>query len=359
MAKTTSNLSSNQASLGIYKNSFYQFTSKEPHRSRGIQILKKFPEARKLLGPNKWTMFFILLVVGLQTFFAIQVSQQPLWMLVIVSWVFGAILNHAVFVLIHDATHNLVFKKTTANRFAAIIANLPIGVPMAMAFRTFHLLHHAHQGNPEFDADLPTQKEADLVGNSPFRKAMWLLTFLINESFYRPRAITHPKTPVQWVLLNYLTVILYCAALIYFFGAQTYLYLFLSTLFSVGLHPLGARWIQEHFVVKAGQETYSYYGPFNHVMFNVGYHNEHHDLPYVAWNKLPELKRMAPEMYDTLHSHTSYWSLLRKFIFDPSIGMHSRVVRQEAVKAQEAIEESRQYASNASRAEAQLESSPV
>jgi sphingolipid delta-4 desaturase len=315
-----------------YKHDFYRVSSKEPHRARGIHILKNYPSAKNLLGPNVWTIFCMLIVVALQTGLAIQMSSYPLWMIVIVSWVFGAILNHAVFVLIHDATHNLIFKRTWANRAAAIFANLPIGVPMAMAFRTFHLLHHAHQGNPEFDADLPTEAEAKLVGNSPVRKALWLLTFLLNESFYRPRAITHNKTPLLWVLLNYVSVIIYCGALIYFFGVQTYLYFFLSTLFSVGLHPLGARWIQEHFVVRPGQETYSYYGPFNHVMFNVGYHNEHHDLPYVAWNRLPALKRLAPEMYDTLYSHQSYWSLLRQFIFDPSIGMHSRVVRTQSME---------------------------
>ena len=60
----------------------------------------------------------------------------------------------------------------------------------------------------------------------------------------------------------------------------------LSFVFSIGLHPVGARWIQEHYLIAPPQETYSYYGPLNKVAFNVGYHNEHHDFSFVPWNNL-------------------------------------------------------------------------
>ena len=55
----------------------------------------------------------------------------------------------------------------------------------------------------------------------------------------------------------------------------------------MGLHPLGARWIQEHYLVHGEQETTSYYGILNVPALNVGYHNEHHDFPSVPWNRLP------------------------------------------------------------------------
>jgi sphingolipid delta-4 desaturase len=90
---------------------------------------------------------------------------------------------------------------------------------------------------------------------------------------------------------------------------------------------VGARWIQEHYVMVPGQETYSYYGPLNKFCYNVGYHNEHHDLMMVPWSKLPELKRMAPEFYDNLYAHQSWTKLLLKFIFTPELNLYSRVVR--------------------------------
>jgi len=74
-------------------------------------------------------------------------------------------------------------------------------------------------------------------------------------------------------------------------------YLLASTLCAGSIHPCAAHFIAEHYVFsKAGDkenapvETYSYYGPLNSLCFNVGYHNEHHDFPFIPWTRLPKLK---------------------------------------------------------------------
>ena len=108
-----------------------------------------------------------------------------------------------------------------------------------------------------------------------------------------------------------------------------------STVFAIGLHPLGARWIQEHFALAPGQETYSYYGPLNKVSFNVGYHNEHHDLVTIPWSRLPQVRRIAPEFYDGLHSYTSWTALLARFVRDPDITLYNYIVRPTREKAKE------------------------
>ena len=79
--------------------------------------------------------------------------------------------------------------------------------------------------------------------------------------------------------------------MVHFAGWTALGYLFLSSAFAIGLHPVGARWIQEHYLTFPGnQETFSYYGPMNVFALNVGYHNEHHDLMRVPWSRLPALK---------------------------------------------------------------------
>jgi hypothetical protein len=98
-------------------------------------------------------------------------------------------------------------------------------------------------------------------------------------------------------------------------------------LFSIGLHPVGARWIQEHYTYDFDQETFSYYGPINWVALNMGYHNEHHDLPSVPWNNLPKLRTIAPEFYNNLKYHSSWSRLLLQFIFDKRYTLYSRVER--------------------------------
>ena len=95
-----------------------------------------------------------------------------------------------------------------------------------------------------------------------------------------------------WTVVNVVSAAAYGLAIFQLCGWTGVWYLACSFFFSVGLHPLGARWIQEHYTLDPDQETFSYYGPINAVALNVGHHNEHHDFPSIAWNNLPKLRQM-------------------------------------------------------------------
>ena len=117
-------------------------------------------------------------------------------------------------------------------------------------------------------------------------------------------------------------------AVIYGWGWTSLIYLLLSSVFAIGLHPVGARWIQEHYLTHpGGQETFSYYGGLNVIAFNVGYHNEHHDLVTVPWSRLPEIRRRAPEFYEGMHAYTSWTGLLVRFVRDRHITLFNYIVR--------------------------------
>lgn len=298
----------------------------EPHKSRTKEILKAHPEVRNLIGRNPASFGIILFIVAFQTVVAILLSQQVWWLTIIVAWLVGAFANHTLFVLIHDAAHNSIFKNRVMNYIAGIIADLPNVLPSAISFRVYHLKHHSFQGVYELDADLPSKWEAKLIGSSFIGKAFWELFFPVFQAL-RPPRLKEIKFASTWTFINWIAVFGFDFIIIYFFGLTSFLYLVLSFAFSIGFHPLGARWIQEHYLTSPPQETYSYYGPLNVLALNVGYHNEHHDFPSIPWNNLPKLKAAAPEFYDNLHYHKSWFKLWLRFLFDSNISLYSRVVR--------------------------------
>lgn len=301
--------------------------SVEPHKERTKQILKTHPEVRELISKNSKSIYLILFIVILQTSLAIFLSAKPLWMLLVTAYLIGAFANHALFVLIHECSHNLIFKTKAANMVASIIADIPNSLPTAISFRSYHLKHHAFQGDYYLDADLASRWEARLIGNSFLGKTLWLLFFPVFQAL-RPPRLKEISFMNKWTIINWVVVFGIDFFLIYFFGWYAYLYLLASLFFSVGLHPLGARWIQEHYLTFPPQETYGYYGILNTVALNVGFHNEHHDFPSIPWNNLPKLKKTAPEFYDNLVSHSSWTKLLFKFLFDSRLSLFSRMVRK-------------------------------
>ena len=309
---------------------FHRSVAREPHRERTKYLLSQHPEVRTLIGKNPASMLYIVGLVAAQIGIAYLVRDQSVWVMLLVAYFVGAFANHALFVLIHECAHNLIFKKKAANTWAGILANLPQVIPSSVSFQYYHIKHHSHQGVYELDADLPHEWEARLVGHGAIRKALWLALFPIVQGL-RPIRLREIKSVDRWVVTNFVVQMTFNVAVWVFWGPVAFFYLLISLFFGIGLHPLGARWIQRHYMTGDSdeQETFSYYGPLNRVAFNVGYHNEHHDLPSIPWNRLPDVKKAAPELYDTLEYHTSWTKLLLTFIFSREISLFNRMVRSE------------------------------
>ncbi|MBC8032794.1 MAG: fatty acid desaturase [Chitinophagaceae bacterium] len=306
-------------------------TEPNPHHLRVRQIIKQHPEVKELIGKNPYTIFMIIGLVATQTGIAYLLSDASWWLVFLVAYLAGAFISHALWVMIHETSHGLIFKGKVPNLLAGMLANMPHIFPSSVSFQRYHLKHHAHQGEHDLDADLPDFWEARLVSNNPFGKMLWFLLF----PFFQITRTARLNISLfdRWVLLNWVVQIAFDVAIIALLGPKAFVFMLASFFFSVGLHPLGARWIQEHYLtLDPVQETYSYYGPLNKVAFNVGFHNEHHDFPSIPWNKLPQIKKKAPAYYDSLLSHQSWTKLFLTFIFDPRLSLYSRVLRREKVK---------------------------
>ena len=296
------------------------------HFYRGREILKAHPEIRELMVKNPWTAACAALVVSAQWIIAANVEMLAWYWILALAYFVGAFANHSLYVLIHECTHNLVFKRPANNNLLGIFCDFALVIPSAMGFRKYHLMHHKFLGQYLRDPDIVRHEEARLISNSAWRKALWLFFFSVSQAL-RPMQITETEFWDRWIVANLVAVIAVDILILVLFGPAALAYLALSTLFALGLHPLGGRWIQEHYLTREGQETYSYYGPLNKTCFNMGYHNEHHDFATVPWNNLPKLTRIAPEYYASLASYRSWTAVLLNYIFNPNMSSYSRIVR--------------------------------
>jgi sphingolipid delta-4 desaturase len=313
---------------------FLKTVEKRPHPLRHRAILAAHPEVRQLIGHDPRTFVITLGIVLLQTCIAGFFGHLGLaywWLALLGAYAIGAFANHALFVAIHDAVHNCVFERALLNKWVAILADLPNTFSTAMGFRCYHTKHHSHLGDYDYDADLPSHWEARVFGHSTLGKAAWMFLFPVFQLTRLGRLRGTVPMWGRWTLINLACIVVYDLAIFYFLGINALVYLFASFWFSVGgLHPLAARWVQEHFTFDPAQETFDYYGPLNKLALNIGYHNEHHDFPEVPWTRLPQLKKMAPEFYDDLKCHRSWFGLFFEFIFDPRYTLYSRVDRSNA-----------------------------
>ncbi|KAJ7098338.1 dihydroceramide delta-4-desaturase [Mycena epipterygia] len=310
---------------------FLWLMTEEPHRTRRMEILKSHPEVTKLMGHEPLTKYVVLGVVALQLFCAIALRHthpfSPMFLLC--AYAIGGTANHNLFLAIHEITHNLAFKRIAPNKLLAIFANIPIGIPYSVMFKGYHMEHHKFLGQDNIDTDLPTHLELLLLNNVLGK--VFFATFQILFYALRP-GLVRAQSLGRWHALNFLVQLGFDYVLVSTLGWRPLVYLIASSFFAGSLHPCAGHFIAEHYLWDGlAQETYSYYGPLNVLAYNVGYHNEHHDFPSVPWTRLPALRALAPEVYDTLPSHPSWPMVIVNFIRDKEVGIFARAKRLSKV----------------------------
>jgi sphingolipid delta-4 desaturase len=286
------------------------------HVARHRAILAEHPEIRALFGVEPASGAWVVgLAVG-QVALALWAGRHSGWVLAAVAATAGAVVAHALGVLIHEASHNLVFRGSWKNKTIAIVANVPLGAPAAIEFRHQHLLHHRYLGETAEpagrDTQAPTRKEVDVVGYSSVWK---LLSFTFGRFFYKARtADAAPKD--GWFWANVAACVAFDAIFVLSAGWKPFVFLVASSLLAFGPHVVGARRVAEHLTVRRGQPTNSYYGPLNRVSFDVGYHVEHHDFPAVPWSRMRRLREAAAARYEGLAAVRSWSALMARYFFD-------------------------------------------
>jgi len=310
---------------------FHVMDHDEPHAIRRKQILEKHPEIEELFTRDRTSIYLAIFFNILQFLIVWFLSNIDLsWgNIILVSFLVGALINHALFILIHDITHFTCFQTKLYNQLFGIIANLPQIIPTAISFGRYHADHHAYFGDAVNDPDLPHPSEMKIF-NTWYKKLFFICTMPISYAL-RPY-FKKPKLTSFMEALNIVCNFAYGYMIFKYFGIKQLVYLTLGTLMGLSIHPIGAHIIAEHFEFYSGQDTYSYYGWMNYLNFNVGYHVEHHDFPNISWTKLPMVTKIAPEFYENLPQVDSYITVVFKYIFEDSMGPWSRIALGENSK---------------------------
>lgn len=306
----------------------------QPHTSRRKEILAKYPEIKSLMGPDPQLKWVVSGMVLTQLLACYLVQDLPWKWIFFWAYCFGGCINHSLTLAIHDISHNVAFGNKLAkwNRWFAMWANLPIGLPYSASFKKYHVDHHRYLGVDQWDVDIPTDWEGWFFC-TPARKLLWLF---LNPLFYALRPlVVNPKPVGQLEIQNALVQLVVDLIIFYFWGIKPIVYLIAGSFLGMGIHPISGHFIAEHYMFLKGHETYSYYGPLNLITFNVGYHMEHHDFPYIPGSKLPQVREIASEFYDSLPQHTSWTRVLWDFVFDDSIGPYARIKREYQLSRKE------------------------
>uniref|UniRef100_A0A0K0DD58 Lipid_DES domain-containing protein n=1 Tax=Angiostrongylus cantonensis TaxID=6313 RepID=A0A0K0DD58_ANGCA len=332
----------------VSKDDFIWAYTEQPHLSRRTAVLKKHPKIKQLYGTDESFKFVVIAMVLFQIFMCWLLQDEDWILIFLEAYVCGGVINHAMTLAIHDISHNTAFgnKYPLWNRFFGMLANLPVGVPFSVSFKKYHVAHHRYLGE-EF---LLLFSRIEITNMSSTLKSHY---FLMEATYHLQKA------PNDLEIINAIVQIAFDAFVPHIFGIRSFLYLILGTFVAMGVHPSAGHFISEHYVFKGTQEIYSYYGLWNLYTFNVGYHVENHDFPYIPRRNLPqagtesiifftivvkkfdqlltapcsvlEVTKIALEFYSNLHTRSSWTKVLWDFVFSPDMGPYMRLKRTASV----------------------------
>lgn len=118
--------------------------SEEPHASRRKMILEKYPQIKKLFGYDHNFKYVASAMVLTQITMLFVVKDMSWPAIIAAAYFFGGVLNNSLMIASHEIAHNLAFghSRPMHNRIFGFFCNLPIGFPMSISFRKYHMEHH-------------------------------------------------------------------------------------------------------------------------------------------------------------------------------------------------------------------------
>merc|ERR1712178_30808 len=229
------------SSMAERPDDFFYRDGPEPHAERKKEILKKYPEIKKLMIHEPRTKWMAFATVALQVFMAWLTLEWSWAPYLLAIYLVGATANHSLFLAIHEISHDLGASKKAdiawrANQFLAMFANCPIAIAYSVTFRPYHMEHHRYQGDHGVDTDIPLPFEGYMITDTSFgyvdhclRKAVFMFCQIFAYAF-RPMLVKPQLVPHnRWLVVNWTIVLSFDFMMVYWLGPMSMLYFLLST----------------------------------------------------------------------------------------------------------------------------------
>jgi len=307
-----------------------------PQALRHIEIrqavLKAHPEAAALAGTEPWGLAGALVVLAIHWTALWLVSQTNVLVVFAAAFLFGQVALHSAGALIHETAHRLVFRDRRAKlAFDLLLEVITTSFGRQLTYQHEHLSsHHPHLGN--YERDYEHEDVCRFLARRQYRAmhparqhALTLaelfvhllpLGFLFADRIFLPfyrhatgRAVKDrrrdigatrpPRGEMRLFIAVSLAVNLFLFAGFGFLGWLYQIWSVSLFLGKCGVTNLGQS-LAEHPGDDLEVPTRSTYWWGNAILFNTGYHHEHHTFPNVPWSRLPKLKATAPEAFDAV-----------------------------------------------------------
>lgn len=310
----------------------------QSHVTLRRQLVRAQPQLLALAGPDYRGVFAALAILTVHWTAVWAVAQTNLLVAFLAAFFFGQVTLHSAGSLIHETAHRLVFRERGKKlAFDLLLEVITTSFGRQLTYQHEHMSsHHPYLGDYERDYE-----HEDIC------------RFLARRHLSQQHSYAHPLLTVAQISLDLLPFGFLISGeiiprvygrltgrapkdtrrdigaskpaaweFVLFAGVSTVVNIFLFVSFGF-LGVLYHIWSLSLFLGKCGvtnlgqslsehpgddnvHPTHSTYWWGNLILFNTGYHHEHHTFPDVAWSNLPKLKAMAPEAF-SLESGRSYF----------------------------------------------------
>lgn len=300
------------------------------HNDMRRAALKAHPELVQLAGTQPLTALALPILLAAQWGIAWLVSDSSVLIIALTAFFVGQLVYHSASSLIHETCHKLVFRSPAPKLgFDLALEFILTSYGKQLTYQHQHVTSH-HPFVGEYDRDYEHEDICALQARQfvtrtrpRLQRLLTVLTLCVHAlplgsvflagkimpPLYRwasgrpnrdPVARFTGSAPSAAEARPYIAVsLLSNVTMLILLGPWALLYHIWSLSFflgKLGVTNLGQS-LCEHPGTDLVNPTRSTYGPLNWVLFNTGYHNEHHSFPAVPWTRLPKLHHIAPEVF--------------------------------------------------------------